>query len=146
MRVISPLDLRRSLGAILDAASAGERIVVERDRRPLAMLVSIEDGRRLEPDADEVRRRRLAALDRLEALASRVAARPATVRPARTERSSVAVVAPTATSASTPTAPAAPAPDPLPPDTASPGREPDDRDRHRTERQRHAREGLVGLG
>jgi antitoxin (DNA-binding transcriptional repressor) of toxin-antitoxin stability system len=65
MRVVTPLDLRRSLGAILDAASAGERIVIERDHRPLAMLVSIEDGRRLDPDADELRHRRLAALARL---------------------------------------------------------------------------------
>jgi len=65
MRVITPLDLRRSLGAILDAASAGERFVVERDHRPLAMLVSVEDGRRLDPDAEEVRQRRLAALDRI---------------------------------------------------------------------------------
>ena len=35
MRTISPLDLRRSLGQILDEASAGERFVIERDRRPL---------------------------------------------------------------------------------------------------------------
>ncbi|HSW42547.1 MAG TPA: type II toxin-antitoxin system Phd/YefM family antitoxin [Patescibacteria group bacterium] len=73
MRVVTPLDLRRSLGAILDAASAGERIVIERDHRPLAMLVSIEDGRRLDPDADEVRRRRLAALDRIDDFRRRMA-------------------------------------------------------------------------
>jgi antitoxin (DNA-binding transcriptional repressor) of toxin-antitoxin stability system len=73
MRVVTPLDLRRSLGAILDAASAGERIVIERDHRPLAMLVSVEDGRRLDPDADEVRRRRLAALDRLDDFQLRMA-------------------------------------------------------------------------
>lgn len=73
MRVVTPLDLRRSLGAILDAASAGERIVIERDHRPLAMLVSIEDGQRLDPDADEVRRRRLAALDRIDDFRRRMA-------------------------------------------------------------------------
>jgi antitoxin (DNA-binding transcriptional repressor) of toxin-antitoxin stability system len=73
MRVVTPLDLRRSLGAILDAASAGERIVIERDHRPLAMLVSVEDGRRLDPDADELRRRRLAALDRIEHFRRRMA-------------------------------------------------------------------------
>jgi antitoxin (DNA-binding transcriptional repressor) of toxin-antitoxin stability system len=73
MRVVTPLDLRRSLGAILDAASAGERIVIERDHRPLAMLVSVEDGRRLDPDADDVRRRRLAALDRLDDFQRRMA-------------------------------------------------------------------------
>ncbi len=73
MRVITPLDLRRSLGAILDAASAGERIVIERDHRPLAMLVSVEDGRRLDPDADELRRRRLAALERIDDFRRRMA-------------------------------------------------------------------------
>lgn len=73
MRVVTPLDLRRSLGAILDAASAGERIIIERDHRPLAMLVSVEDGRRLDPDADELQRRRLAALDRLDDFQRRMA-------------------------------------------------------------------------
>jgi antitoxin (DNA-binding transcriptional repressor) of toxin-antitoxin stability system len=73
MRVVTPLDLRRSLGAILDAASAGERIVIERDHRPLAMLVSVEDGQRLDPDADELRRRRIAALDRIDDFRQRMA-------------------------------------------------------------------------
>jgi antitoxin (DNA-binding transcriptional repressor) of toxin-antitoxin stability system len=73
MRVITPLDLRRSLGAILDAASAGERFVIERDHRPLAMLVSIEEGRRLDPDAEELRWRRLAALDRIADFRRRMA-------------------------------------------------------------------------
>ena len=73
MRVITPLDLRRSLGAILDAASAGERFVIERDHRPLAMLVSVEEGRRLDPDAEELRRRRLAALDRIDDFQRRMA-------------------------------------------------------------------------
>jgi prevent-host-death family protein len=68
MRTLTPLDLRQRLGQILDAASAGERFVVERNHRPLAMLVSVEDGRRLDEDASEVRRRRLAALDRLAEL------------------------------------------------------------------------------
>ena len=66
MRVITPLHLRRSLGAILDAASAGERLVIERNGRPLAMLVSVEEGRRLDPDVDALRRRRVAALDRID--------------------------------------------------------------------------------
>ncbi|HJW75202.1 MAG TPA: hypothetical protein VJ787_05975 [Thermoleophilia bacterium] len=65
MRTLSPLDLRRGLGQILDAASAGERFLIERDHRPLAMLVSVEDGRRLDPDVAERRRRTLEALDRL---------------------------------------------------------------------------------
>jgi antitoxin (DNA-binding transcriptional repressor) of toxin-antitoxin stability system len=73
MRVITPLDLRRSLGAILDAASAGERFVVERDHRPLAVIVSVEEGQRLDPDPEALRLRRLAALDRLESLRLRMA-------------------------------------------------------------------------
>lgn len=125
MRVISPLDLRRSLGAILDAASAGERFLVERDRRPLAMLVSVEDGRRLDPDPAEARRRRLVALDRLEALA------------ARTERSAAPPVF--RQPAPVPVAPALVVPSPAPPASATP-------DRHESERRRHADEGLVGLG
>ncbi len=68
MRTISPLDLRRSLGAILDEASAGQRFLVERDHRPVAMVVSVEDGRRLDGDPEERRRRAVATLDRLEAL------------------------------------------------------------------------------
>ena len=67
MRTVTAMDMRKRLGEILDAASAGERILIERDHRPLAYLVSVEDGQRLSPDQDERRRRRLAALDRLEA-------------------------------------------------------------------------------
>jgi prevent-host-death family protein len=59
------MDLRRKLGEILDAASAGERILIERDRRPLAYLVSVEDGQRLDTESDELVTRRLAALDDL---------------------------------------------------------------------------------
>lgn len=66
MRRITPLDLRRSLGSILDAASAGERFLVERDHRPLAMLVSIEDGQRLDESNEELRKRRLAAMARID--------------------------------------------------------------------------------
>lgn len=73
MRTVSPLDLRRGLGRILDAASAGERFLIERDHKPLAMLVSVEDGLRLDPDPAERRRRALAALDRLVAFGERMA-------------------------------------------------------------------------
>ena len=75
---LSPLDLRRRLGEILDAASTGERFVIERDHRPLAMLVSVEDGRRLDEDAAERTRRALAALDRM---AERARSRPDRWRP-----------------------------------------------------------------
>jgi prevent-host-death family protein len=68
MRVITALDLRRSLGRILDEASAGERFVIERDRRPLAVLVSVEDGHRLTDDAEGRRKRTEAALERMAAI------------------------------------------------------------------------------
>jgi antitoxin (DNA-binding transcriptional repressor) of toxin-antitoxin stability system len=143
MRVISPLDLRRSLGAILDAASAGERFLVERDRRPLAMLVSVEDGRRLDPDPGEARRRRLAALDRLEALAARTerAASPAAPRervPARATPREPGSMLAAAAPAAPPPAVALPA--------AALGGGPSPSDRHQAERRRHTDEGLVGLG
>ena len=37
MKTVTPLDLRRSLGSILYAASAGERFLIERDHRPIAV-------------------------------------------------------------------------------------------------------------
>ena len=73
MRTVSALDVRRRLGELLDAASAGERIVIERDRRPLAVLVSYEDGLRLEGDPNERRRRAFRALEELERFSERVA-------------------------------------------------------------------------
>jgi len=72
MRVVTPTDLRKRLGEILDAASAGERILVERDHRPLAVLVSVEVGERLDEAAHELRERRLGALGHLEELARRI--------------------------------------------------------------------------
>lgn len=90
MRTISPLDLRRSLGAILDETSAGQRFLIERDHRPVAVLVSVEDGRRLDDDREERRRRALAALDRLEALGDEIRSRhpeaPTAVEAIRAER------------------------------------------------------------
>jgi prevent-host-death family protein len=65
--------LRARLGEILDRASAGERIVVERDHKPIAVLVSPEDAGRLEPNEDERLARNLAALDRLAAFRERMA-------------------------------------------------------------------------
>ena len=61
------MDLRKRLGEILDAASAGEKILIERDSKPLAYLISVEDAERLEPDPEELKARRLSALDRLVA-------------------------------------------------------------------------------
>jgi antitoxin (DNA-binding transcriptional repressor) of toxin-antitoxin stability system len=65
--------LRAKLGEILDAASAGERIVIERDHKPMAILVPFEDATRLEPDERERIARNLAALDRLDAMRERLA-------------------------------------------------------------------------
>jgi prevent-host-death family protein len=67
------MEMRKRLGEILDAASAGERILIERDHRPLAYLVSVEDGAGLGESPDELRERRFAALDRIDAFARRMA-------------------------------------------------------------------------
>ena len=61
------------MGEVLDRASAGERIVVERDRRPLAVLVPYEDALRLQDSPEAATARGLAALDRLEEFARRMA-------------------------------------------------------------------------
>lgn len=66
MKTVTPMDLRRSLGRILDEASAGERFLIERDHRPMAVLVSVEEAARLEPSEEERRRQRKAAWDALE--------------------------------------------------------------------------------
>lgn len=67
MRTISATDLRQKLGEMLDAASAGEKILIERDHRPLAYLVSVDEVRALAAEDEEVERE-LAALDALIAL------------------------------------------------------------------------------
>jgi prevent-host-death family protein len=73
MRTVTALELRGKLGELLDAASAGERIVIERDRRPMAVLVSVEDAHRLDDDRAERIKRGLAALDRLDKFRERMA-------------------------------------------------------------------------
>ena len=75
MRTITPLDLRRSLGRILDEASAGQRFLIERDHRPMAMLVSVEDGAHLEDDVEARIARMDAAFERLAELGDRARAR-----------------------------------------------------------------------
>jgi prevent-host-death family protein len=67
MRTVSAMDMRKRLGEILDAASAGERILIERDHRPLAYLISVEEARRLDPDREELVARQTAAFERLTA-------------------------------------------------------------------------------
>lgn len=74
MRVVTPTDMRKRLGEILDAASAGERIMIERDHKPIAWLVSPEDGRRFDEDGEARIARSLAALDRLDEFSRRLVA------------------------------------------------------------------------
>jgi prevent-host-death family protein len=62
------MEIRKRLGEILDAASAGEPILIERDHRPLAFLVSYEDGLRIAGRDPERTKRQLAALDDLVAM------------------------------------------------------------------------------
>jgi antitoxin (DNA-binding transcriptional repressor) of toxin-antitoxin stability system len=72
MRTVTAMMLRARLGEILDAASGGERIVIERDHKPMALLVPFEDANRLEPDEQQRIARSLEAMDRLEALGDRL--------------------------------------------------------------------------
>lgn len=61
------------MGELLDRASAGEHIVVERNRTPLAVLVPYEDAIRLQESPQAAKARSLAALDRLDEFARRMA-------------------------------------------------------------------------
>jgi prevent-host-death family protein len=66
MRTVTATELRMKLGEILDAASAGERILVERDHKPLVYLVSVEEVEaQLTTRGQAEIERQLAALDRL---------------------------------------------------------------------------------
>ena len=67
------MDLRRRLGEILDAAAAGEQIAIERDGRPMAVLVTPEAATRLDEGRDARVQRGLAALDRLDEFRERMA-------------------------------------------------------------------------
>jgi prevent-host-death family protein len=73
MRSMSATELRARLGEALNRASAGERILIERDRRPLAVLVSPEDAEKLDESVAERTERGRAALERLEAFRARMA-------------------------------------------------------------------------
>ena len=72
MRVITAGQLRARLGEALDRASAGERIVIERDHRRIAAIVPIEDAQRLDGRGDEALRRRRAAMARIRARAEQM--------------------------------------------------------------------------
>jgi prevent-host-death family protein len=72
MRTVTAMQLRQRLGEVLDAAAAGERITIERDGRPMAVLVTPEDAARLDEDREAQIQRRLAALDRLDEFRERM--------------------------------------------------------------------------
>ena len=66
MRIVTATELRAKLGEILDAASAGEKILIERDHKPLAILISPEEeAARDATDRQAQLERELAALDEL---------------------------------------------------------------------------------
>lgn len=66
MRVVTATQLRAKLGEILDAASAGEKILIERDHKPLAYLISPEEEAARDASEREARiERQLRALDEL---------------------------------------------------------------------------------
>ena len=73
MRTVTAMDLRKRLGQILDAAAAGEPIAIERDGRPMAVLVTPEAAARLGEDERARVDRALAALDRLDEFRERMA-------------------------------------------------------------------------
>jgi prevent-host-death family protein len=59
MKTVNALELRQSLGRVLRALEkGGEPILIERQRQPAAVLISLEDYRRrfADRDADEERR------------------------------------------------------------------------------------------
>ena len=72
MRTVSAMDLRKHLGEILDQAAAGERIVIERDRRPMAVLLPYS-VRALEDETEEEARLRVeGALESLRRFGERI--------------------------------------------------------------------------
>jgi len=73
MRVMTATELRARLGEALNRASAGERILIERDHRPLAVLVTPEDAARLDESREERARRVERTLARLAAFRERMA-------------------------------------------------------------------------
>lgn len=72
MRSITASQLRARLGEALDRASAGERIIIERDHQPIAAIVPIEDAQQLDGQSAEAIRRRLAAMERIRERAERL--------------------------------------------------------------------------
>jgi prevent-host-death family protein len=72
MRTITAGQLRARLGEALDAASVGERILIERDHVPIAAIVPVEDAHRLEGRSEEALARKRAAMAAIHELAERM--------------------------------------------------------------------------
>jgi prevent-host-death family protein len=58
---VSALDVRKRFGEIVDAAAAGERIVIERAGQPIAAIVPLADLALVDPERRKAAR--LAAID-----------------------------------------------------------------------------------
>jgi prevent-host-death family protein len=69
MKTVSALEVRRSLGRILDEAAAGEQIVIERAGQPIAALIPMSDFH--EVSVGTRRQRRLDAIAEIQRLARR---------------------------------------------------------------------------
>jgi prevent-host-death family protein len=69
MRSVSALDVRRKFGEIVDAAAAGERIVIERAGQPIAAIVPLADLALVDPERRKAAR--LAAIHELARYALR---------------------------------------------------------------------------
>jgi prevent-host-death family protein len=70
MRVMRALEVRAKFGEVIDAAAAGERIVVERAGHPVAAIVPLSDLDAHDPE--KIKQRRLEAIHRIRRLAKRL--------------------------------------------------------------------------
>ena len=69
MRTVTALDVRRRFGEIVDAAAAGERIIIERAGQPMAAVVPLSDLVHLDPDRRKAER--LAAIEEMRRIGRR---------------------------------------------------------------------------
>ena len=74
MKTVTALSVRKHFGQLLDEASRGERIVIERAGQPIAALVPLSDLVAVDPE--QKRARQLAAHDEIRRLAREIAAMP----------------------------------------------------------------------
>ena len=75
VKTVTALDVRRRFGQLLDEASAGERIVIERAGTPIAALVPLGDLAQVDPR--RAAERQLAALHEIRRLVSEAPTAPA---------------------------------------------------------------------